>query len=364
MMLRENIDNLMSEVTIGEEMRRAIMEGRRKRRFQGGRMAFFSAAAVLFAASTMYVGAGYLMEHMPVRSLFDRKKSPSYSFISVPEGMQRKDIYGEILDSGYLAGEKIIDNEMFSIELLETTCAGREITVSYILTKKAGKNIIVDVWLDTEFAGKVMDGSIGNDDSGELLTLNSFTDNYGSFPRKDSGYTLAMNQEMCVVTQLGSRDYESGDYMLYAMCHTRKTEDGTVVFERWADEEGKDVCSVPIEITGNNKYGLDLTGDIDMAEGDFRFASYGMYISPLTVYLDLYGVWQGSGDPGLSGNEYEMVIGFADGTEARTVMQERQIKRSSENKNITVNMKAAFDGVIDPDSIVKIELNEITIMGK
>ena len=97
MEFRENVDDLMSCVTVSEGMRRAILEGNpekaghramsrtgagteggmdmgngrnRKRGHSAWRRAAVPAAAALLVMSTMYVGAGYLMDHTPLRDIF------------------------------------------------------------------------------------------------------------------------------------------------------------------------------------------------------------------------------------------------------------------------------------------------------
>lgn len=395
MKLRDDINVLMSEVKISGEMHRAVLDGkRRKHRFSGSGRALGSAAAVLLALSTLHAGAGYLKEHTPLFNLFFIGSDSFDGLTEVSEEIQRQDIYDEILDSRLQAGEKgeavgkedapgenggktvavplgeagekVIDNEMYSIELLETTCAGREITVSYILTRKAWNDVIVDVWVDTDSYGKILDGSAGEDDFDRVLTQTWFTDRYGRMLREGSGYTLDMNQEFCVTKQLGKQDYRSGEYTLYAMCHTRETEqDGTNYYEKWKDEEGKDFCSIPIEIVGNEKYGFELSGSIGGAVGDCQLEEYGVYISPLNVYLTLSGERPGGSEKmGYGKYKCELVLGFEDGSEVRMKMRERSIQSCKGGEGVIVELKSSFDGAIDPETIERIILNDITIMEK
>ena len=268
-------------------------------------------------------------------------------------------------------GERIIDNDMYSIDLLETTCAGREFTATYILTKKADQDMTVDVWVDTDFVGKVLDGTAENDGSGKVLTLQSYTDRFTRYTLlQNSEYTLARNQELCIVSQLAAEDYVSGTYMLYANCHIRKKETiqgggkKEISYERWINEDGKNYCSAPIEIAGNSKYGLGLSGAMDRTEGEIHFEEYEVYISPLTIYVNLSGERMGSLDSRFNeGYQYEISLGFWDGTEIRTVIEEEALQRSrSDDKGVVISMRASFDRAIDPESIVSVGLDGAVIM--
>uniref|UniRef100_UPI002634DBCF hypothetical protein n=1 Tax=uncultured Acetatifactor sp. TaxID=1671927 RepID=UPI002634DBCF len=273
MEFRENVDELMSGVTVSEGMRRAILEGdpekaghramsrtgagteggmdmgngrNRKRGHSAWRRAAVSAAAALLVMSTMYVGAGYLMDHTPLRDIFATRDD---SALPVPQAQQRPDIYGEILDASYSVpenpaeagetsqgaadgaegsaeaaaprgryGEIVMDNELFSIELLETTCAGREMTASYILTKKTDQYLTVNVSIDNDYLGQWKEGLAGEDiDSDRMLTKSGFGDTFrwNNLP-EGCGYELEENQELCIITQLGKADYAPGTYTLYA----------------------------------------------------------------------------------------------------------------------------------------------------
>ena len=165
-------------------------------------------AAALLVMSTMYVGAAYLIDHTPLRDFFTARDD---SALSVPDGQQRPDIYGEILDDSFSAvgnraeaateadksgteenavqertqflrgkyGEIVMDNEMFSIEMLEMTCAGRELTASYILTRKTDGNLTVHVSIDNDYMGQWKDGLAGEEyDSSRSLLRSGFGDSF------------------------------------------------------------------------------------------------------------------------------------------------------------------------------------------
>ena len=426
MEFRKNVDELMSGVTVNEGMRRAILEGNpekaghramsrtgvrteggmdmrndrnRKRRHSAWRSAAAPAAAALFVMSTMYVGAGYLMDHTPLRDIFTTRDD---SALPVPQAQQRPDIYGEILDTSYSAPEKpaeagetpqgaadgdegsaeaaaprgrygeiVMDNEMFSIELLETTCAGREMTASYILTKKTDQYLTVNVSIDNDYLGQWKEGLAGEDiDSDKMLTKSGFGDTFqwNNLP-EGCGYELEENQELCIITQLGKTDYAPGTYTLYAesYCHEAPVvEDQGEPFQ-FVEIPDEDVQSgfykTSIEIQRSGDYGLALSGALDKTEEQVHFDSYDVYVSPMTVYLTLYGTYEGevSSIWGM-GREHDITITFEDGTQTQATVLLSSMGYGS--GKLDVDMRASFDTAIDPDTIVRVLLDGVAIMGE
>lgn len=416
MEFRENVDSLMSGVRMKEGMRRTIMEaapqsGREKsldRKGQAGagrrpkngrtvwRQAAVPAAAALLVMSTMYVGAGYLIEHTPLRDIFVSRDETA---LPVPEVQQRPDIYDEILDSSYTSadtgteaadggagtvaegdnakaapqgtfGEKIIDNDQFSIELLETTCSGRELTISYILTRKTDEIITVNVCVDNDYLGQWRDGAAGEEyDSERSLLRGGFGDSFAwnKLPA-DCGFGLAENQELCILTQLGKKDYESGTYTLYADSFVSKIEAPPVTEgESWIEEieEEPEISyyRADVEIVGNERYGFALSGTTDKTEGKVHFTEYDIYVSPMTVYLTLEGTYEGE-ITSIWGAEssHDITIGFRDGTETHTTVLLSGMGYGF--GDIDVDMRASFDTAIDPEAITRIVLDGVVLMGE
>ncbi len=425
MEFRENVNDLMSGVTVSEGMRRAILEGNpekaghramsrtgagteggmdmgngrnRKRGHSAWRRAAVPAAAALLVMSTMYVGAGYLMDHTPLRDIFATRDD---SALPVPQAQQRPDIYGEILDASFSAseaqtetgeepqgaadgaeasaetvpwgryGEIVMDNELFSIELLETTCAGREMTASYILTKKTDQYLTVNVSIDNNYLGQWKEGLAGEDiDSDRMLMKSGFGDTFrwNNLP-EGCGYELEENQELCIITQLGKADYAPGTYTLYAESYYHEApavEDQGEPF-RFVEIPDEDVQSgfykTSIEIQRSGDYGLALSGALDKTEDQVHFDRYDVYVSPMTVYLTLYGTYEGeiSSIWGM-GREHDITIVFQDGTQTQATVLLSSMGYGS--GKLDVNMRASFDTAIDPDAIVRVLLDGVAIMGK
>ena len=425
MEFRENVDDLMSCVTVSEGMRRAILEGNpekaghramsrtgagteggmdmgngrnRKRGHSAWRRAAVPAAAALLVMSTMYVGAGYLMDHTPLRDIFATRDD---SALPVPQAQQRPDIYGEILDASFSAseaqtetgeepqgaadgaeasaetvprgryGEIVMDNELFSIELLETTCAGREMTASYILTKKTDQYLTVNVSIDNNYLGQWKEGLAGEDiDSDRMLMKSGFGDTFrwNNLP-EGCGYELEENQELCIITQLGKADYAPGTYTLYAESYYHEApavEDQGESF-RFVEIPDEDVQSgfykTSIEIQRSGDYGLALSGALDKTEDQVHFDRYDVYVSPMTVYLTLYGTYEGevSSIWGM-GREHDITIVFEDGTQTQTTVLLSSMGYGS--GKLDVDMRASFDTAIDPNTIVRVLLDGAAIMGE
>lgn len=425
MEFRKNVDDLMSGVTVSEGMRRAILEGNpekaghramsrtgagteggmdmgngrnRKRGHSAWRRAAVPAAAALLVMSTMYVGAGYLMDHTPLRDIFATRDD---SALPVPQAQQRPDIYGEILDASFSAseaqtetgeepqgaadgaeasaetvprgryGEIVMDNELFSIELLETTCAGREMTASYILTKKTDQYLTVNVSIDNNYLGQWKEGLAGEDiDSDRMLMKSGFGDTFrwNNLP-EGCGYELEENQELCIITQLGKADYAPGTYTLYAESYYHEApavEDQGEPF-RFVEIPDEDVQSgfykTSIEIQRSGDYGLALSGALDKTEDQVHFDRYDVYVSPMTVYLTLYGTYEGeiSSIWGM-GREHDITIVFQDGTQTQATVLLSSMGYGS--GKLDVDMRASFDTAIDPDAIVRVLLDGMAIMGE
>lgn len=425
MEFRENVNDLMSDVTVSEGMRRAILEGNpekaghramsrtgagteggmdmgngrnRKRGHSAWRRAAVPAAAALLVMSTMYVGAGYLMDHTPLRDIFATRDD---SALPVPQAQQRPDIYGEILDASFSAseaqtetgeepqgaadgaeasaetvprgryGEIVMDNEMFSIELLETTCAGREMTASYILTKKTDQYLTVKVSIDNDYLDQWKEGLAGEDiDSDRMLMKSGFGDTFrwNNLP-EGCGYELEENQELCIITQLGKADYAPGTYTLYAESYYHEApavEDQGEPFQ-FVEIPDEDVQSgfykTSIEIQRSGDYGLALSGALDKTEDQVHFDRYDVYVSPMTVYLTLYGTYEGeiSSIWGM-GREHDITIVFQDGTQTQATVLLSSMGYGS--GKLDVDMRASFDTAIDPDAIVRVLLDGVAIMGE
>lgn len=437
MKFRENVDSLMSNVTVNEEMRRAILEKNpaykkhhaRNRANDTGRemaeteragmagkkplwrQAALPAAAVLLVMSTMYVGAGYLIDHTPLRDIFTVRDD---SALPVPEAQQRPDIYGEILDSSYLSagsqaeagtgdgaeteagaetgtgaeigteagtvsgetaaprgkyGEIVMDNELFTIEMLEMTCAGRELTASYILTRKAEGYLTVQISIDNDYLGQWKDGLAGETyDTSKTLIRSSFGDTFrwNKLP-EGCGYELAENQELCILTQLGKKDYASGTYTLYAQTylHDAPTVENEGEPSQMVEIPDEDIKTgfyrTSIEIEHSGDYGFELSGALDKTEEQVHFDRYEIYVSPLTLYLTMDGTYQGevSAIWGMC-RSHVITIGFADGTQTQATVV---LSGMGYGKGgIDVDMRASFGTAIDPASIVKVVLDDIVLM--
>lgn len=391
--IRQDADELMRHIRVTEDIHRMIMEGREmknKKKFTF-RRAVVPAAAALLVTSTMCVGAGYVMERSPLRELFAAGES---DVVAVPESQKMPDIYGQVMDSVHLAdkeaqeaggagekdvegtavpmgkyGELIMDNELFSIELLETTCVGRELSFSYILTHKTDERIMVDVTVEKEYYGELLDGpSTEPADSSRLLLDSGFGDSlsWKQLP-EDCIYELEENQWLHTYTQLAKTDYASGMYYLYAEYHVleeipvaEKAEIGMVA---GSSSTGHTYFKVPIEIISNDDYGVALSGTTDKTEGDVHFDTYEVYISPWTVYLTLDGTYKGEMDAIWGAKStHEITIGFKDGTEAHTTVRLSGMGYGS--GKIDVDMRASFDTAIDPESIVSVLLDGVVIMGE
>ena len=432
MNFRESVDDLMSNVTVNEGMRRAIMEGKpqnakyrsmshtadtgrgrteaeggmdmKNNRYRKNRkkpvwaQAAVPAAAALLIMSTMYVGAGYLIDHTPLRDIFATRDD---SALPVPEGQQRPDIYGDILDDSFFAagnqagagtetgteagnevpgentaprgkyGEIVMDNELFSLEMLETTCAGRELTASYILTRKTDQHLTVQVSIDNDYLGRWKDGLEGGDyDTDRTLMRSGFGDTFQWNKLPEScGYELAENQELCIITQLGKTDYAPGTYTLYAesYCYEAPAVEGEGESFQPVEIPEEDIQTgfyrTPIEIASSGDYGFALDGAIDKTEEQVHFDRYDIYVSPLTVYLTLEGTYQGevSSIWGMY-RSHEITIGFADGTQTQTTVLLSAMGYG--DGEIDGDMRASFDTAIDPSSIVRVAMDGIVIMGE
>ncbi len=395
--IRQETDELMCQMRVTSEMHQAIMEGRKMKnhkRVAFRKMATVAAAAVL-VSSTMYVGAGYIMERLPVREFFIEGDS---SVITVPDSQKMPEIYGEVVDSTHSAatdlsgtvsdkeagssmaerktdvpmgkyGELIIDNELFSIELLESICTGRELSLSYILTYKTDERMPVQVEVETDYYGELLDGpSDVPADNSRLLLANAFGESL-DWKHLPEGciYELDENQELCNYTQLAKEDYSSGMYQLYAEYFM-----GTDIIVDYASgtetpgggsSTGHTYFKAPIEIISNDNYGIALSGTTDKTEGDVHFDTYEVYVSPWTVYLSMEGTYKGeiSAVWGAK-SSHEITIGFKDGTKVCTTV--RLSGMGYGYGDIDVNMRASFDTAIDPESIASVMLDGVVIMGE
>jgi len=410
---KRNADELMRFVRVDEDMYQAIMEGR-KMRNRGKftlRKAVVPAAAALLVTSTMYVAADYVIERTPLREIFAGRDADA---MTVPESQKMPDIYGEVMDSVHAAGqdgagavpgsvngagtasgagyggdgaqgisrentavpmgkygEMIIDNELFSIELLETVCMGRELSLSYILTRKTEEILpVVHVSVETDYYGELLDGpSDVPADSERLLLDNGFGDSlrWNQLP-EDCIYELEENQELCTMTQLAKEDYKSGLYTLYAeyfSCKDMDMAEEPSEMGRVSSGSGKGhtYFKAPIEIISNDNYGLALSGTTDKTEGDVHFDTYSVYVSPWTVYLAMDGTYKGeiSAIWGAR-SSHEIKIGFKDGAETQTTV--RLAGMGYGFGEIDVNMRASFETAIDPDAISSVTLDGVVIMGE
>lgn len=379
MEIRDNADKLMAQVRIDRKMYEKIMEGKvmgSRRRFTL-RKAIVPAAAAVLLMSTMYVGAGYLAEYTPLRELFmsDTLEEP----LEVPEGQKVPDIYEDILDTNMPTvgetvegsegeavkaldsfGERIIDNELFSLDVMEVSCTGRELSFRYVLTKKTDQELWTDVFI-----------ARSHDERG-------IASGFGDFLRPDqipagSGYELAENQKLWTCTQLGKEDYASDRYTLYVDYRLLDSSAGTKQVietdfgpsEFIAVETADKPSSVeaPIEITSRGDYCLALEGLQERVEGEVRFNAYDVYITPLTVYLTLDGSYEGemTGDWGMA-SYHDIRICFTDGTEttARVMLS----SMSYGDGAISVDMRKSFDSAIDPNRISSVSLDGVVITGQ
>ncbi len=402
--IRQEADELMRHMRVTEEMHQAIMEGRKMKNQKkfSIRKAAVPAAAAFLIGSTMYAGAGYIMEQFPLREIFAQE---SNNLMNVPESQKMPEIYGEVADPVDTAaaglpgdgssiadnktqipmgkyGEMIIDNELFSIELLENVCTGRELSLSYILTYKTEDLMTVSVTVEGDYYGELLDGpSDVPADSSRLLLENGFGDSLDRTQLPDDCiYELADNQRLCNFTQLAKEEYSSGIYQLYAEYFTGVDESveyaGTdagadhALGGNTSDTEMKTIGSkehtyfkAPIEIISNDNYGLALSGTTDKTEGDVHFDAYEVYVSPWNVYLSLEGTYKGeiSAIWGAK-SSHEITIGFKDGTTACTTVLLSGMGYGF--GEIDVNMRASFDAAIDPEAISSVMLDGVLIMGE
>ena len=362
MEIRENTDQLLAQIRVNKKLYENIMEGKEmKRRFSVKKAALPLAAAILIM-NVMYVGAGYIVENTALRDLFVEREEAS---LVVPQAQQKQEIYENITDSNVpglsaaaskpaensaekesqpvdlgIYGEKIIDNDLFSIELLEKTCTGKELSFTYILTQKTDQEIIVNTFIDTAFDACSYESGSGDGLSWDKLPA-------------DCGYQLKENQMLCTMTQLGKEKYASGMYQLYA--------EYFLISDEPTSGTGHNYFEAPVEIIGNDDYGLSLKGELDKTEGNVHFNAYDVYVSPLNVYLELDGTYQGevTGDWGMK-SYHTITIGFADGTETTAKVLLKGMEYG--DGKINVNMNASFAKAVDPDSIVKILLDDTEIL--
>ncbi|MCM1373701.1 MAG: hypothetical protein NC245_01255 [Muribaculum sp.] len=376
MEIRENVDTLMEQVRIKRKMYEKIMEGKEmgsRRRFTI-RKAVVPAAAAVLLMSTMYVGAGYLAEYTPLRELF--MSNTLDEPLEVPEGQKVPDIYEDILDTNMPTagetgegeavraldsfGERIIDNELFSLDVVEVSCTGRELSFRYILTKKTEQELWTDVFIARSH------------DEREIAS------GFGDFLRPDqipadSGYELAENQELWTCTQLGKEDYASGRYTLYVDYQLLDSSAGTkqVIETDFGPTEliavetsdKPDSVEASIEITSKGDYCLALEGLQERVEKNVHFNAYDVYITPLTVYLTLDGTYEEemTGDWGMA-SYHDIRICFTDGTEttARVMLSSMSYGHGA----ISVDMRKSFDSAIDPGRISSVSLDGVVITGQ
>lgn len=350
MEIKKNTDRLLAQTQISRELYENIMEGKSmKRRFSIKRAALPAAAAILIM-NVMYVGASCIIENTSLREYFIKKEEAP---LTVPETQIRQDIYSEIaagslpatgntVDSPGSYGEMIIDNDLFSIEVLEKTCTGRELNITYILTQKTQDTLIVQGFVDTAFDACSYESGFGDELYPDQLPA-------------DCGYELKENQRLCTITQLGTENYQSGLYQFYA--------------EYFLIPEGQESVSgtdhtyfeASIEIIGNDDYGMALNGDMDKTEGAVHFEKYDVYISPLTVYLTLDGTYEGEMSSGWGMQNYHNVtIEFSDGTQTTAKVLLSGMKYGT--GKINVNMNASFEAPVNPDNIVKVMLDDTVIL--
>ena len=118
-----------------------------------------------------------------------------------------------------------------------------------------------------------------------------------------------------------------------------------------------------IEIVRSGDYGFALNGGLDKTEEQVHFDRYEIYVSPLTVYLMMDGTYQGEIDAiwGMC-RSHDIIIGFADGTETQATVLLSAM--GYDKGKIDVDMNASFETAIDPDSIVKVMLDDIVLMGE
>ena len=118
-----------------------------------------------------------------------------------------------------------------------------------------------------------------------------------------------------------------------------------------------------IEIQRSGDYGLALSGALDKTEDQVHFDRYDVYVSPMTVYLTLYGTYEGeiSSIWGM-GSEHDITIVFQDGTQTQTTVLLSSMGYGS--GKLDVDMRASFDTAIDPDAIVRVLLDGAAIMGE
>ncbi len=379
MEIRENTDKLMSRVRIDRKMYDNIMEGKemRSRRRFTIKKAIIPAAAAVLLMSTMYVGAGYLVQYTPLRDILMNNELDAP--LEVPEGQKAPDIYEDILDTNIPSGEemgtsggegtarpldsfgeRVIDNEFFAIDIVEISCTGRELSFNYILTRKTDQ----DIWVDLFIAQS-------HDESG-------IASGFGDYLRPDqipvgSGYELAGNQVLGTCTQLGKEEYASGMYTLYAdyllydlsegVKNELQTDMGTTELVAIETDDEPSCAEGTIEITSKGDYCLALEGRLDKVEKNVHFNAYDVYITPLTVYLTLDGTYEEemAGDWGMA-SYHDITIGFMDGTQttARVLLS----AMSYGFGEISVDMRKSFDSAIDPNAISSICLDGVVITGQ
>lgn len=379
MEIRENTDKLMSQVRINQKMHENIMEGKEmgnRRRFTI-KKAIVPAAAAVLLMSTMYVGAGYLAEYTPLRELFVNNELDVP--LQVPEDQKAPDIYEDILDTNVPAmeepgengqggavrsldsfGERIIDNEFFSIDIVEVSCTGRELSFSYILTQKTDQRLWVDPFIAQSHDECGLAGGFG-----DSLRPDQIPD--------DSGYELAENQVLGTRTQLGKDEYVSGTYTLYAdyllydplegTKEELQTDMGTTQLIAIETEDQGSYAEGTIEITSSGDYCRALEGQLDRVEKNVHFNAYDIYITPLTIYLTLDGTYEEdmTGDWGMA-SYHDITIGFTDGTE--TTARVMLCSMGYGSGEISVDMRKSLDSAINPDAISSVSLDGVAITGQ
>lgn len=227
------------------------------------------------------------------------------------------------------------------------------------------------VSIDNDYLGQWKDGLAGEEyDVDKTLLRSGFGDKF-QWNKLPEGceYELAENQELCIITQLGKTDYASGTYTLYAesFCYEAPAVENEGEPSRGVVIPDEDVQNgfyrTPIEIVRNGDYGFALSGALDKTEEQVHFDQYDIYVSPLTVYLTMEGTYQGeiSSIWGMH-RSHVITIGFADGTQIQaTVLLSGMGYGDGE---IDMDMRASFGTAIDPDSIVKVMLDDIVLMGE
>lgn len=227
------------------------------------------------------------------------------------------------------------------------------------------------VSIDNDYLGQWKDGLAGEEyDVDKTLLRSGFGDKF-QWNKLPEGceYELAENQELCIITQLGKTDYASGTYTLYAesFCYEAPAVENEGEPSRGVVIPDEDVQNgfyrTSIEIVRNGDYGFALSGALDKTEDQVHFDSYDVYVSPMTVYLTLYGTYEGevSSIWGM-GREHDITITFEDGTQTQATVLLSSMGYGS--GKLDVDMRASFDTAIDPDTIVRVLLDGVAIMGE